>query len=100
MYTKRQRAAALIACVAFLFVTLCSILFLAKAAKHDCTGEDCPICARISEAENTLKKLGGGKPPVSAAVPALLLCVFLAPVWGLCAVPYSTPVLQKVRMNN
>lgn len=100
MYTKSQRLAAWIACAAFLLVTLCSLLFLVKAANHDCTGEDCPICAQISEAENTLKKLGSGNPSGSTAVVVFILCVIVAPVGGICAVPCATPVMQKVRMND
>lgn len=100
MYTRKQRKIAWIACATFLLVTLCSILFLVKEANHDCTGEDCPICAQISEAENTLKNLGNGNPAVSGVAVTAAVYFLLAFVGIFCAIPYATLVAQKVRMNN
>lgn len=100
MYTKKQRSIAFIACAAFFLVMLCSILFLVKEANHDCTGADCPICAQIAEAENTLKKLGNGDPFVSIASVTAAVYFLLAFIGGIIAVHYTTPVTQKVRMNN
>lgn len=100
MYSKKQKTVAMIACMAFLLVTLCSILFIVKEANHDCTGENCPICAQISEVENTLKKLGNGDPAVSTVTVSTVIWLFIALVGSIYAVPYTTPVTQKVRMNN
>ena len=54
---KRQKKAAILICMAFLFVMLTSFFYIAKEENHNCTGEDCPVCACIHQAEQNLKKL-------------------------------------------
>ena len=44
---KRQKKAAILICMAFLFVMLASFFYIAKEENHNCTGEDCPVCACI-----------------------------------------------------
>lgn len=34
--------------------------YIAKEENHNCTGEDCPVCACIHQAEQNLKNLGTG----------------------------------------
>lgn len=57
---KRQKKAAILICMAFLFVMLTSFFYIAKEENHNCTGEDCPVCACIHQAGQNLKNLGTG----------------------------------------
>lgn len=51
MDKKAQRILAGFTCAAFVIVAFFSLLFIAKEAHHDCTGEDCPVCACIHQAD-------------------------------------------------
>ena len=51
MNANRKKNIAVIACVLFVFVTLASLFYIAKEENHQCTGEDCPICACIRQAK-------------------------------------------------
>lgn len=99
MYTKKQKTLAFLTCVAFIAVAFLSALFIVKEANHDCTGENCPVCACIQQAEQTLNQLGTGTPEAAISVPAivqfaqLLVCLFTV-------VPFSTLISQKVRLND
>lgn len=99
MYTKKQKTLAFLTCAVFILVTLFSILFIVKESDHDCTGENCPVCACIHQAEQTLKQLGtdAAEPVIPAPIMAqfvlALACVFLI-------VPCTTLVSQKVRLND
>lgn len=100
MHTKRQRAVACIVCAAYLLVTLCSVLFIAKEADHDCAGADCSVCARIAEAANELEKLGSGAPSADSTVVLAAACILAVFAVFTVAAPSATPVALKVRMNN
>ncbi len=99
MYTKKHRTLALLACAAFLIVTLFSVLFIVKEADHDCIGEGCPICVCIRNAEHTLEQLGMGSAGMAGWMPAAALLI-LTVSCVLRAVPCETPISQKVRLNN
>ena len=99
MDKKAQRILAGFTCAAFVIVAFFSLLFIAKEAHHDCTGEDCPVCACIHRAEQTLKQIGTGSSETAGAfapqfplVVAFLCLPLFAPVVSL--------ISQKVRMNN
>lgn len=84
----------------FMVLTLLlSAAFIAKEAGHDCSGEDCPVCAVIAQCENTIRRIGSGLIPVIAAV-AVMLTVLQLPVLYTSMAQAFTPVSQKVRMNN
>ena len=58
---KQRRSVLSLAVVfAVIFVVLISSFFVAAETNHDCTGEDCPVCACIHQAEQNLKNLGTG----------------------------------------
>ena len=70
-----------------------------KEENHNCTGEDCPVCACIHQAEQTLRNLGTGN--IGNAVVSTL------PVWNGILLPvclfcvYTTSLVsQKVRLND
>ena len=99
MDTRKQRLLAGFTCAAFVVVAFFSLLFIAKEAHHDCTGEGCLVCACIHQAEQTLKQIGTGSAETTGAfVPQFpLIVAFLClPLF----VPVASLISQKVRMNN
>lgn len=99
MHTKKQRTLAFIICMAFIVTVLFSILFIVKEANHDCTGDKCPICSCIHQAEQTLKQLGTGATAKVLSVndsffimTPLFFVIFL--------IPCASLISQKVRLND
>ncbi|MBR4204500.1 MAG: hypothetical protein IKQ92_03390 [Clostridia bacterium] len=89
------------AAMTLLAVVLFSAFFLAVEANHDCTGEDCPICACVLLCEKTLRSggLDGEYSARSAAiVPPLVLLFAVLSVGALFS--RETPVSGKMRLNN
>ncbi len=96
---KYKRIAAGIMGILMLLIMLLSAFYIASEADHDCTGEDCPICACIQQCENTLRQIGYGAAFCIAVIfPAVftLISSFLYAV----GFPQKTPVSGKVRLNN
>jgi len=100
MYEKRKKAAALLLCVLLALAALFADAFLARAVGHDCTGADCPVCACVAQiagqfktgADRTARPGGASlRAPLLPASAAALFCA---------AVVVSTPVAQRVRLNN
>ena len=58
MNTRTKRTFSVAVCILFLFVTFASLFYIVKEENHHCTGEDCPICANIHQAEQTLRNVG------------------------------------------
>ena len=54
---KKKRIIAVLLAVTVLFVMLCSALFIAAEANHDCVGEGCPVCFQINACRSALKNL-------------------------------------------
>ena len=52
-----KRKAALILTISFVFVMLFSHVFIIAEADHDCSGEDCPVCAVIAVLSDAFKEL-------------------------------------------
>ena len=76
-----------------------SLLFVIHEAHHHCTGEDCPICARIEACINTVKNL--------INVTLLSILLFLIPsLLSSSSAPSRifgkaiTPVNLKVKLLN
>lgn len=96
---KARRITACIMIVMVLFIMLFSECFIASHADHDCSGEDCPICACIHQCESMLRGFGSTLlgfvvlicPPLCVLASIFLFARFCARI---------TPVSQKVRMNN
>ena len=96
---KAKRIAAGIMGIMLLVIVLFSSFYLAAEADHDCTGEDCPICACIQKCENTLRGIGDGTAIQSAAViPVLFILLFS--VLFVAEFSRETLVSRKVRLNN
>ena len=82
-----------------LFIMMFSVLFIAEHADHDCTGDDCPVCACLQQCEMMFRGLETGMtagagvylPLLFLIISVSLLCHFVAE---------RTPVAIKVRLNN
>ncbi len=96
---NRIRIAAFVMAVMMLVIMLFSSLFIAAHADHDCTGEDCPVCACIQQCENTIQGMGSGISFMSAEMlPVFLLLLLISFV--VPSFRQDTPVSAKVRLNN
>lgn len=96
---KIKRMAAGIVAFLMLFIILFSAALIAAEADHDCTGEDCPICACIAQCEDPLNQIGD----VLAVQTAVILPVFFMLILAcLLADNFTqeTPYSRKVRLNN
>ncbi|MCR4587987.1 MAG: hypothetical protein K5682_06225 [Lachnospiraceae bacterium] len=95
----RQVAAWIITVMLLVFLTVSSF-YLAAESGHHCHGEaDCPICACIQQCQQILHHISDGM--------TLQTAVILPAVIFLLSVPVivadwlrSTPISQKVRLNN
>ena len=96
---KNKRIAAGSMAVLMFFIMLFSASFIAIEADHDCTGEDCPICACIAQCENTLHQIGDGV-AVQAAVIVPVFFMLIPAVLFADDFTRETPVSRKVRLNN
>lgn len=85
--------------VMMLVVVLVSASYVAVEAVHDCTGEDCPICACINQCENTLRQVGGGVDFQADTVLPVVFILIMA-VSGSAILTAETPVSRKIRLNN
>ena len=99
MNRKRQKTFSIAVCVLFLFITFASLFYIAEEENHYCTGEDCPICANIHQAEQTLRNLGAGT-VIHATVNPVLFMFVLAIAGQAFVVSNTSLVSQKVRLNN
>ena len=96
--TGRHLTAGIMAAM-MLLVMLFSSFYIAAHADHDCTGEDCPICACIQQCENTIRGAGIGITVLLAVCLPVLLSLQIQS-FGVPAVWWGTPVSTKVRLNN
>ena len=99
MNTKRKRVFSAAVCILFLFVTFASLLYIAKEENHHCTGEDCPICVNIHQAEQILKNLGNGVIMIVIANSMPIWFVLLA-VGQFLLIFDTSLISQKVRLND
>ncbi len=94
-----RRSTAAIIGILMLFVMLFSAFYISAETDHDCTGEDCPICACIQQCENTLHQIGDGI--ASSAAVIIPFAFLLVSIFHLASLfPQETLVSRKVRMNN
>jgi hypothetical protein len=85
--------------VMILFVMMFSAIFIVFHTDHDCTGEDCPVCACLQQCENILHGAGDGSQfTASGIIPFVLITGFI--LVSSSIVISDTPVSAKVRMNN
>ena len=78
MNRKRQKTFSIAVCVLFLIITFASLFYIVEEENHYCIGEDCPICANIHQAEQTLKNLATA---MSAITTVNLMPLFFIHLW-------------------
>ncbi len=97
--TNKKRFAAIALAALVLFVLTASLFVIAHEADHDCTGENCPVCAVIAVCRNTLKTLGDTL--IAAAVVFGCFCLAGSAVAFFRTEIYSeTPISLKVKLLN
>lgn len=96
---KASRVLAILFAVLFVCTMLTSVLFLAFEADHDCSGEDCPVCAQIAACQNLLKTLFGAACGLLAVAVTRRLCTRF---WSLQKnrSRFATPIHLKVKLLN
>ncbi len=94
-----KKAAAGLLSALLLFVLLFSAFYIAEEHDHDCSGEDCPVCACILQCENTLHQMGSGVAVRTAVVTAIILILSVF-VFSLPVSVQETLVSQKIRLND
>ncbi|MBQ4247257.1 MAG: hypothetical protein II703_01540 [Ruminococcus sp.] len=96
---KKAKRAAVVTALVLIVAMLFSVLFIAHEAEHECTGENCQVCMKISACENALKNITGA---VAAAAALGVVCyVFvrtLLPIHSFCAA--SSPITLKVKLSD
>ena len=96
---RQKRIAAGILGMLLLLIMLFSSFYLAVEADHDCSGEDCPVCACIQQCENTLHRIGAGTASLAGVV-IPVVCMAVSMLLFTLAASEETPVSRKVRLNN
>ena len=95
---KCSKTAALVTALFLLACVLCSAVCIGLEAGHDCSGDDCPVCAILEECESNLRRLVVTVLAAVAVFFAFVLCSRALPVVSGDRVG-STPVSTKVRLN-
>ena len=99
MNAKSKRITAGLLGFLILAAALFSAVFIAVEADHDCTSENCPVCACIRLCMDFLSRLLPKAFGVAHTVlPAV--CVLLAALVFYALVKVETPVSRKVRLNH
>lgn len=99
--TEHRRIYAFLAAFLVAAVLFISGLFIITHAKHDCTGDNCPVCAEMRTCVIVIhvlsEALGAGSVVIFAYFMALK--PFISFMTGLCLRPVSL-VSLKIRLND
>ncbi|MCR4694491.1 MAG: hypothetical protein K5773_04105 [Pseudobutyrivibrio sp.] len=82
-----------------LVIVLFSAFFITTEMNHDCSGEDCPICASIQLCESTLNTLGDGLSLSSFVIIPFIFLFFVVVLFRIDLLSH-TLISNKVRLNN
>ena len=96
MAANKRRLSAAFICAALIAITLFSALFIVKESRHDCTGQDCPVCVCLHQ---TLRQISAGPAEAAGEFAIYFVLVTLSAYLSL-SVPVVSLISQKVRMNN
>ena len=97
--SQAKRAATGIMAGLMLVIMLFSVLYIAHEADHNCSGEDCAICACIQQCENLLRHSRSAV-SFSAAVSLSFSCLIPFLCLSASVLAAETPVSAKIRLNN
>ena len=93
------RSAAFLLAAGTLVAAVCSLLFLVRELDHDCTGEDCPVCAVMQLCEGGLRTLSAAGTAHMSAAGSFYVCAVLLFVL-FCLIYRPILASHKVRLNN
>ncbi len=95
---EQNRKISLLLALMFLASLCLSVLFVHAEFDHDCTGEDCPVCAVIQIARTNFQNLSASSSlSVTTALPSCIALSFF--LWSAIFV-LKTPVTEKIKLNN
>lgn len=97
--TYQKVIAFMISAVLFCLITAASV-FIVLHAGHDCTGEDCPVCDGIRQAESVFRMTGDGDAGTVTGVVTVCPVVVSTVLLFLPLILLPTLVQQKVQLNN
>lgn len=96
---KYARAAAIILAVLFVVFMAISLTFIIVEAGHDCTGEDCPVCAQLAAIGTVIRSIAA---LIFAVLAVMLASAAAGRFSAALKTQYTTasPVELKVRLLN
>ena len=97
---QTQHRATFVLCALLLSVMVFSSLFIVFEHDHDCSGDDCPICVMLQQAEKNVTCLGEAENGGMANW--ILPQAIIAQAWILPSVKIAIPLTLihlKVRQN-
>lgn len=94
-----QKTFALVISLFMLFITLFSVIYMAREAEHSCVNQDCPICQSVKQCENNLKQIGSGAIVRSIQITTIVFLgyIFISAVQPILC---NSLVHQKIRFDN
>lgn len=100
---KKNEAISKFLCMAMIiviiFVSLASLFYIFSETKHECSGENCPVCACIHQAQQALRNLSSGA-AVGQLMTVLFISLFAAFAVHFFVISCDSPVKRRVRLNN
>lgn len=95
---KTRKLTAWIAAIAILGVMLFSTIFISQHIEHECTGEECPVCAFMVQCENNINSIGA---MIVIVLAAFFLGLSILKSMQHIITTYSkySLISQKVRLN-
>ncbi len=100
---KKNEAISKFLCMAMIiviiFVSLASLFYIFSEMKHECSGENCPVCACIHQAQQALRNLSSGA-AAGQLMTAVFISLFAAFAVHFFVISCDSPVKRRVRLNN
>ena len=97
--TNKRRIISFLMILLIVFVLVSSFWFILHETHHDCSGEDCPVCAMIAVCKNTLNSVFAALLLVLSALAASSAGRSAGASTVFC-VRDETPVSLKVKLLN
>lgn len=100
---KKNEAISKFLCMAMIiviiFVSLASLFYIFSETEHECSGENCPVCACIHQAQQALRNLSSGA-AAGQLMTAVFISLFAAFAVHFFVISCDSPVKRRVRLNN
>lgn len=99
MNKNKKKIFTMFICMIFIIATFLSLFLVVGEKNHHCTGEDCPICVCVHQAEQSLKNLG-----MDFGVFDIFSCLYVNFTYSfvvlLLFLACASLVSRKVRLND